>query len=260
MTAIKTKAKTDHPAKREGLPRDLEIRLDRAQRKVTKAKTRADREAAIEERELVVIEAARRTDMAWLEDVKAEIAKLEGLRGGKVTVREEVVRVPVLKDGAPMLRRGLKVMRDERVVKVELSNRDGLLTLLEAGSISPMQFAAGMKYRAAYEDADPNRGLTPPNPDRGGSAGGDPFGDKAIGAAHARSKKGRALLDLDAVVFRARRVGGLQLKAEGVAVFRKVVGDGQTLRGLTSSGSVQARFGAIVSAGLDALADGWGLK
>jgi hypothetical protein len=242
------------------LPRDLEIRFDRASRKIAKANTPAERERALDERAAVVDELARRSEMAWMEQVKREIEALEAARGGKVTVREEVVRVPVMKDGAPQIRRGQKVMRDERIVKVELSNRDGLEAMLEAGSITAMEYAVGVRYRGVFEAADPERGLTPPSPDRGGSGKGDPFGAKAIAVAHTRAKKGRDLLALDAIVFRARRDGKLLLKAEGVAIFRKVVGQGHVIRDLAFSGSVRARYGKIVSAGLAALADGWGLR
>ena len=65
------------------------------------------------------------------------------------------------------------------------ASRDGLETLLTAGSITNVQHAAGLRYRADYELLDPERGLTPPalNQTRKIVRGGEGFAEKRAARA-----------------------------------------------------------------------------
>jgi hypothetical protein len=226
-------------AARSGLPRDLEIRFDRAVKRIAHAKTQEERDKAIKAREAVLEEAARRADAAWTQRAQIEQDTLERMRGGVLIVEEIITDVPVLDDkGAHVWRRGRKKMRQERVLRPRLTNRDGLETLLKAQALTARQYAAGMRYRGLYEACDHTGGLTPPEP---GSAGGghkrqdihpttavitDPAG---IAKVIFRAEASKALLEAERAVLITNPAGVLR-------TLRLVAGEARTIYSLTGNG------------------------
>jgi|GEM_PF-5529280 len=250
-------------AARSGLPRDLEIRFDRAVRRIAAAKSQAERDLAMKAREAVLEEAARRADAAWTQRAQLEQDTLERMRGGALVVEELVTAVPVLKDGAPVWKRGRKVMRQERVLRPRLTNRDGLETLLQANVLNLIQHAAGMRYRGLFEACDHTGGLTPPEP---GSAGGghkrqdihpttafitDPAG---IAKVIFRAEASKALLEAERAVLTTNPAGVLR-------TLRLVAGEARTIYSLTGRGghrrAIKLTRGLVDA--LDSLGDHFGL-
>jgi hypothetical protein len=233
-------APTKPAASRAGLPRDLEIRFDRAVRRIAAAKSQAERDLALKAREAVLEEAARRADAAWTQRAQIEQDTLERMRGGVLIVEEIITDVPVLDDkGAHVWKRGRKKMRQERVLRPRLTNRDGLETLLKAQALTARQYAAGMRYRGLYEACDHTGGLTPPEP--GGARGGggpkpflkpgtttlcDPKGvTSAILAAHSAEE----LHDAELAVL-------VTNPASTLRTLRQVAGEARTISSMCRSG------------------------
>jgi hypothetical protein len=228
-------------------------RLQRAERSIRNARVTGGNVAKASDKKVEALQAiATRQDMRWMHARVQELVELERPRGGEVIVDELVTDVPVLKDGAPIWKRGRKVTRQERVLRPRITNRDGLATLLAAGALDAVQYAALMRYRALYEAADPLKGLTPPDPDRGGSSPGDPFGARALKSAQQRAARSAAVAAAEAVV--AVAVG-----SRGVWLVREIAGKGATLRGLVIGASVRERSAWLVRWAANALADSWGL-
>ena len=228
-------------------------RLQRAERSIRNARATGGNVAKAADKKVEALQAiATRQDMRWMHARVQELAELERPRGGEVIVDELVTDVPVLKDGAPVWKRGRKVMRQERVLRPRITNRDGLETLLAAGALNAIEYAALMRYRVLYEMTDPERGLTPPNPDRGGTRPGDPFGAKAVAAAKSRARMRAHIEHLEARVQEEAGQGG-------VRILREVAGKGMTIKAIGGGGATRARNTKSLLEALDALVDAFGL-
>lgn len=248
-------------------------RLARADKKIAQAREAGDNKAlnkAVDAKTLVFHDMERRDAAAYLAGRAAELAELELRREGLVIIEERIVDTPVLKDGAPVWRRGQIVTRRETVERPRITNRDGLETLATnhldqngdvrknkdgtpmAPTIDGLQLAAGERYRDLYEDTDPEKGLTPPNPDRGGSRPGDPFGAKAVAAAQSRARMRAQIERLEA---RVQEEAGQR----GVRILREVAGKGQTINAVGGGGSARTRNTKALQKALDCLAEAFGL-
>lgn len=168
--------------------------------------------------------------------------------------------------------RGLEALRGldigvsthEKARGAPRASRDGLETLLTAGSITRTQHAAGLRYRADYELLDPERGLTPPalDPNLRGKVtrGGDGFAEK-------RREREEFVRDLEAMIQEEDRtfrgaLGRTHVERLGRAVWalREVAGKGANLVGLSTSGSVQVRTSQALLVALDCAAIAYGLE
>lgn len=181
------------------------------------------------ERELgaVAIEAHRKA-------AEAETVALEEARGGVVEASD----------------------RKEHVGRKRIASRDGLETLLTAGSITAIQHAAGMRYRADYELLDPEKGLTPPALDR--ATRPMPGGD---GWAKRRAEREAFVRDLERTIQAQDRtfrgaLGRSDVERIGRAVWaiREVAGKGANLRSLTNSGTVISTTSESLRVALDCAA------
>lgn len=141
-------------------------------------------------------------------------------------------------------------------------SRDGLETLLTAGSINRTQHAAGLRYRDDYELLDPEKGLTPPSIDqtRKITRGGDGFAQK-------RREREEFVRDLEAMIQEEDRtfrgaLGRSDVERVGRAVWalREIAGKGANLRSLSNSGSVIARTTEALQVSLDCAAIAYGLE
>lgn len=142
------------------------------------------------------------------------------------------------------------------------ASRDGLETLLTAGSITRTQHAAGLRYRADYELLDPEKGLTPPTLDpalRNVVRGGEGFAQK-------RREREEFVRDLEAMIQEEDRtfrgaLGRSDVERVGRAVWalREIAGKGANLANLSSSGSVQIRTSGALRDALDCAAIAYGL-
>jgi hypothetical protein len=142
------------------------------------------------------------------------------------------------------------------------ASRDGLETLLTAGSITRTQHAAGLRYRDDYELLDPEKSLTPPSIDqtRKITRGGDGFAQK-------RREREEFVRDLEAMIqeedWTCRgALGRSDVERVGRAVWalREIAGKGSNLVGLSSSGSVQVRTSEALLVALDCAAIAYGLE
>jgi len=143
------------------------------------------------------------------------------------------------------------------------ASRDGLETLLTAGSIDRTQHAAGLRYRADYELLDPEKGLTPPTLDpaqRTITRGGEGFALK-------RRQREEFVRDLEAMIQEEDRtfrgsLGRTDVERLGRAVWalREVAGKGNSLRSLSRSGSKITAYGKALMAGLDCAAIAYSLE
>ena len=135
------------------------------------------------------------------------------------------------------LKAGLKAViheaqaRGERVEEfndagaVRIKGRDGLLSLVKVGTLTPGQGATGLAYRALYEEAGP-------------AAVGSQLGGIGEGSAPRSSTDGIVRHGLH------RAYAGVQVTAvearvgcpDRVAVLRAVAGEGRTIGSLSSSG------------------------
>lgn len=155
------------------------------------------------------------------------------------------------------------VSTHERAKGAPRASRDGLETLLTAGSIDRTQHAAGLRYRADYELLDPERGLTPPdlNPHNRGKVvrGGEGFADK-------RRQREEFVRDLEAMIQEEDRtfrgsLGRTDVERLGCSVWalREVAGKGSSLRSLTNSGSMISKLSESLIVGLECAAIAYGL-
>lgn len=247
------KARRGSPDKRQKREREAQRWADAAQ--VTIAQALADREAE-----------------AALAIRAVELAYLEGLRGNEIVREVRNIETPILKNGAPIWRRGKISTKSETVVRPRVTNRDGLKTLATSNltadgeirlgpdrkpippAISPMQYAAGMRYREAYEQADPERSLKAMDMATagGGRSREDPFGHKAMSALARRVDIGRQLDRLD-------RVAHAAAGNDGLLIVRAVAGLGLTVASIAPSGRRNRRMTAALIDALDAMAEHMGL-
>lgn len=165
---------------------------------------------------------------------EAETVALEEGRGGVVEVSD----------------------RKEHAGRKRIASRDGLETLLTAGSITPIQYAAGMRYRADYELLDPEKGLTPPSLDRTASPihGGE-------GWAKKRAERERFVHDLERAIQAQDRtfrgaLGRSEVERIGRAVWalREIAGKAVNLRTQSSSGATIKRASNSLRLALDCAA------
>lgn len=142
------------------------------------------------------------------------------------------------------------------------ASRDGLETLLTSKTITLVQHAAGLRYRADYELLDPEKGLTPPPIDQSRKIvrGGDGFAEK-------RTERELFVRDLETMIqeedpsFRGA-LGRTDVERTGRAVWalREIAGKGSNLLGLSSSGSVQRRTSDALLIALDCAAIAYGIE
>lgn len=194
-----------------------------------------------------------------LEALDGEIDRLLASREVTARFREmsdlELVRDAILVDvtiKAP----------DGTTAKTKRVERDGLETLLTAGSLTRTQHAAGLRYRDDYELLDPEKGLTPPSIDqtRKITRGGDGFAQK-------RREREEFVRDLEAMIQEEDRtfrgaLGRSDVERVGRAVWalREIAGKGANLVSLSSSGSVQVRTSEALLVALDCAAIAYGLE
>ncbi|KQW79729.1 hypothetical protein [Brevundimonas sp. Root1279] len=142
------------------------------------------------------------------------------------------------------------------------ADRDGLETLMTAGSLTTTQHAAGLRFRADYELLDPEKGLTPPPIDQTRKIvrGGEGFAEK-------RAEREMFMRDLEAMIQEEDRsfrgaLGRSEVEKVGRAVWvlREVAGKGSNLSSLSNSGSVQKRLSDALLVGLDCAAIAYGLE
>jgi len=146
------------------------------------------------------------------------------------------------------------------------ASRDGLETLLTAGSITRTQHAAGILYRADYERIDPEKQLTPPqlDPEKINVVrGGDGWDQKRreieervfgihlmiCGVAAPTKDERRAMPRLPMGHPAARAIHALN----------EVAGKGSNIRDLANGGSARARIRDDLEFALDACAITYGL-
>lgn len=155
--------------------------------------------------------------------------------------------------------RGLEITRSKAGPR---ASRDGLETLLTAGSITRVQHAAGLRYRADYEMLDPERGLTPPALDQSRkiTRGGD-------GYALIKRQREEFVRDLEAMIQEEDRtfkgaLGRSDVERVGRAVWalREIAGKGNSLLSLSSSGSKRTVIAKALIVGLDCAAIAYGLE
>lgn len=142
------------------------------------------------------------------------------------------------------------------------ASRDGLETLFTHKSISSVQHAAGLRYRADYELLDPEKGLTPPSIDQTRKIvrGGDGFAQK-------RREREEFVRDLEAMIqeedltFRGA-LGRSEVERVGRAVWalREIAGKGSSVMSLSASGSIQTRISRSLRTALNCAAIAYGLE
>lgn len=147
------------------------------------------------------------------------------------------------------------------------ASRDGLETLLTAGSITRTQHAAGLLYRADYERIDPEKMLTPPqlDPEKLNVVrGGDGWDHKRREIEERVFGIHLMICGVDAPTETERRamprlpVGHPAMRATHALV--EIAGKGSNLGDMTNSGSVKARFREDLIFALDACAIVYGLE
>lgn len=152
--------------------------------------------------------------------------------------------------------------KNEPPGRLRITSRDGLETLLTAGSITRTQHAAGLRYRDDYELLDPEKGLTPPSIDqtRKITRGGDGFAQK-------RREREEFVRDLEAMIQEEDRtfrgaLGRSDVERVGRAVWalREIAGKGANLLTLSSSGSTRTAISEALIVALDCAAIAYGLE
>jgi len=172
---------------------------------------------------------------------------------------EEAVRTGISDSLALARGRGETVEtigRSEARVRVRITSRDGLETLTKSGAINPVQFRAGMLYRALYEAVDPERDLrsqltAPAFLGAPGSGGGAP---QAEGWAERRLRLSRRISQIETKVRIADRNG------RAVQALREVAGHARCLSHVASGGGAQAAYRRALVVALDVIADHLGLQ
>ena len=263
-------------ARMAGIPARLSAKLAKAERgdPTKRDQRRADAVRWADDQQTLLLQGLADREAELLTGVRAmELASLEALRGGTVVMEERDIETLILKDGAPVWRRGRKTTKRERIVRPKVLGRDGLETLATAHlkangehraradgtplqeAMTENQLAAGMRYRLAYEAADPERGLRAVDP--GASGGGrtpvDPFGAQACSAMVRRVEAGDALKRMEQI---AQEVSG----HDGLLVLREVAGKGRTIHSIAPGRRRAIRLTLLLLDALGALADHIGLQ
>lgn len=253
--------------------------LDRLNRKLAKERRPEERAKIVNERADLLDQIERRRVREQDHRRRLELASLEQMRGGEVVIEETTVDVPVLRDGAPVWRRGKIETRQEVVTKVKVTSRDGLETLATAHLHSdgkqrmhddgktPMapifttiQLAALDRYRGLFLE---HREVSLRAVDAT-EAGGDrtPFNvqrsmtlERLVDVALREKRddeKGRSFARAEAYV---SRIAG----HEALTVLRAVAGEGHTIRSIAPGRRKAIRYTKALLAAADVLADRFGL-
>jgi hypothetical protein len=208
-----------------------------------------------------------------------ELASLEARRGGSVRTEVRDIETPILKNGAPVWRRGRKLTKRERITRPIVS-RDGLESLANshlgadgevrrypdgspyAPGIDPIFYAAGIRYRTLYEFADPERGLKAVDTESSGRgrAPGDPWDSVTVWAIQNHADANGTILRIEREV-RAdlRSLHGPAQAEKGLTLLREVAGKGSTIYSLVGSGGPATRAIALLNSTLYCLAVRFGL-
>jgi hypothetical protein len=144
--------------------------------------------------------------------------------------------------------------RPEHRGRIRIASRDGLETLMTAGSLTSNQYAAGLRYRADYEHLDPERGLTPPALDqtRRIGRGGEGWA-KRLEEIRTRVEGLERAIQAEDPTFRgAAAVNPVHRVGRRVWALREVAGKGSNLSALSSSGSSQLAYSDALRSALDA--------
>lgn len=155
---------------------------------------------------------------------------------------------------------------DGTTAKTKRVERDGLETLLTAGSLTRTQHAAGLRYRADYEAIDPERQLTPPilDPEKVKSAhGGDNWDAKRREIE--RRVYGVHLMICGVDVEPGERAAMPNLPAghparRAIHALNEIAGKGMNIRDMASGGRTRARIRDDLEFALDACAITYGLE
>lgn len=208
-------------------------------------------------------ERLRSDDPRKVASAKDEIAQIAEAVRERVEAHERMLAAQQVRELETL--RGGQVrdaLKNEPPGRLTVITRDGLETLLTARSITLIQHAAGLRYRADYELLDPEKGLTPPPIDQSRKIvrGGDGFAEK-------RAERELFVRDLEAMIqeedpsFRGA-LGRSDVERLGRAVWalREIAGKGSNLRSLSNSGSVIARTSTALIVALDCAAIAYGLE
>jgi hypothetical protein len=178
-------------------------------------------------------------------------------------------------DAALTERRGLEALRGYEIGKSKIEgavgapriSRDGLETLLTAGSISRTQHAAGMLYRADYERIDPEKLLTPPqlDPEKVSvSHGGDNWDTKRREIEERVFGIHLMICGVDAPTKDERRamprLPASHPAARAIHALDEVAGKGANIRDMASGGRTRARIRDDLEFALEACAIVYGLE
>ena len=260
LQAMIGRAERGNPDKRDQRKRDAQAWADNARTLILQS--HADREAAL------------LTGLRTL-----ELAALEALRGGSVRTEVRQIETLVLKDGAPVWRRGRKRTKPETVSRPIVS-RDGLESLAHshlnaagdvrlhpdgkpyAPAIDRVLYAAGTRYRALYENSDPERGLKAVDPSSagGGRAPSNPWDSATVRAIQGHAEAAGVIRVIEAGV-QADITASLGATAGHKAVWllREIAGKGSTVYALVGNGGPAKRAIALFEAALVSLAARFGL-
>lgn len=258
------KAKAPRPAVDPSrLTKDEMKRLTRAERELGEARFPGEKEKA--RAAILAIGSGRdtRVEMADQAAMRSETTALEAGRGAEVVVEEiEVPGFATDDAGRRILINGQAIFQVAKVKRLKISARDGLETLKTAGVIDPVLYTGGLRYRADYEDLDPEKGLTPPDyaSDRVmGGGGGENWAEKRD---EIQRRIGRLEADIQADDPTCHGPGAakpLNRVGRGVLTLREVAGKGNTIAGL-GRGSCQSRNTTALIRALEYAAIHYGLE
>lgn len=226
--------KSTRPVHPNVLTMEMQRRWDKAERKIKIARTKAERDLAIDARIRLEREWRERIENARRDEQIAETVRLERARGA--TDKDfEVSKKP------------------EHFGRIRIRTRDGLE--IARAHLTRNQYAAAEQYRSDYERADPERGLKSAMGEGGAmSPPENPLRDaEALLRVQRRAHRGERLRKIDTLVFAA--TGPM-----GVTALHEVVGKARCIQHLTTSGSVKARYSSKLIEALDVIADHLGLQ
>jgi hypothetical protein len=211
---------------------------------------RAEEHAASEDHRLKV------SGRAALVQLEAEIAEAEA----RQRVAADLVETRALEEA-----RGATIEvsnRPEHRGRIRIASRDGLETLMTAGSLTSNQYAAGLRYRADYEQLDPERGLTPPALDQTRKVvrGGDGWAKKLEEIRTRVEAIDQAIQAEDPTFRGAAAVNPVHRTGRRVWALREIAGKGANLRALGLSGNSREAVREHLIAALDCAAITYGLE